>query len=43
MIDEGVESGWRMDIDLGDPPIERVLQGATRLVLCVEIEQVTGI
>ena len=32
MIDEGVESGWRVDIDLGDPPIEKMLQGAARLV-----------
>ena len=28
-----------MDVDFGDPPIEKMLQGATRLVLCVEIEQ----
>jgi len=25
MIDEGVESGGRVDVDFGDPPIEKVL------------------
>jgi len=39
MIDEGIKSGGRVDVDFGDPPIEKMLQGATRLVLCVEIEQ----
>jgi hypothetical protein len=39
MVNEGIKPGGRVNVDFGDPPVEKVLQGATRLVLCVEIEQ----
>ena len=39
MIDKRIESGGGVNVDFGDPPIEKMLQGATRLILRVEIEQ----
>jgi hypothetical protein len=42
MIHEGIETRWRVDIDLGHTSIEEVFQGTTSLVLCIEIEQRDG-
>jgi hypothetical protein len=42
MVDEGIEPGGRVNVDLSDRTIEEVLQGATGFVFGIEIEQRDG-
>src|SRR6185437_2176349 len=39
MIDKGIQAGRSMNVDLGDRPIEEMLERATGFVLCVQVEQ----
>jgi hypothetical protein len=42
MIDEGIETRGRVNVDLNDGSVEEVLQRTTRFILRVEIEQRDG-
>jgi hypothetical protein len=37
MIDEGIQARWRVNVHLGDGPIEEVLQRSASFVLRVEV------
>jgi hypothetical protein len=39
MVDEGIEAGRRVNVHLGDGPIEEVLQRSASFVLRIEVEQ----